>query len=318
MFKKLNKLTNLSIKIINLLYVIFVIAGIYLLILILDYFNIFSLINLILKALSPLFIGIIIAWLLNPIVNWLETKKIKRGIGTSLIYLIIIANIYLLFSLLIPNFTKQLNDFLAIIPELINTVDNAINSLLSHFRSNIDVDQVKTSITEGFINQYQRTTNNLPNILIDGAISVIGIVFTIIMGLVISFYLLYNNNGNTRIYLKIIPKRYRNDLRILLKSINTELSNYIRGLIIIQIILFLMYALIYWFIGHDAFILLALIGAITDIIPFIGPYIGGAIATIVGFTISPTVGYKTIIVTIITPTADSLILEAIKYALLTA
>jgi len=147
--------------------------------------------------------------------------------------------------------------------------------------------------------------------MFDGAISVISIAITWILALAIGFYLLYTYNGNIRKLIKIIPNKYQKDTKIILKKINNELSKYVRGLLLVQFIVFIMYAVIYWLIGHEAFILLALIGAITDVIPFIGPYIGGGIATVIGFTISPKVGYLTIISTIIMQLIEENILSPI-------
>ena len=64
--------------------------------------KILTFIGNILSVATPFFIGIVIAWLLDPIVTWLSKKKVNRTIGSSFVFLVFIVLLYLFFRLIVP------------------------------------------------------------------------------------------------------------------------------------------------------------------------------------------------------------------------
>ena len=108
--QNLNDVIGISKKILKLLYIILIVVGAYILLRIVKELRVFNIIINILKILTPLFIGIIVAWLLNPFVKWLETKKIRRTIGTILSYIILVACLFLLIKAIIPLLYNQTID----------------------------------------------------------------------------------------------------------------------------------------------------------------------------------------------------------------
>ena len=103
----LNNVIEISEKILNIAFIFILVVGTYALTILFKEWNVFGFIFSVLKVLSPLFIGILIAWLLRPIVNYLERKNIKRIFALIILYLIII--FILVFSLFtfIPEFIKK-------------------------------------------------------------------------------------------------------------------------------------------------------------------------------------------------------------------
>ena len=64
-------------------------------------------------------------------------------------------------------------------------------------------------------------------------------------------------------------------------------------------------------VGLNAAVVFGLFCGITDLIPYIGPYIGGAAAVIVGFTQSPIIGFATLVVAIIVQLVESYVLQPV-------
>ena len=126
----------------------------------------------------PLFIGILIAWLFDPFVRWLETKKIKRTFGAIITYLIILLVIFLVLVTLIPLLIEQVREFARIIPNVFDTVkvwgSDFFNSLQS---SNvIDFSKVEKEVfstIEGFA---KNITTTLPQ-------NILGIISNLFSGL---------------------------------------------------------------------------------------------------------------------------------------
>ena len=93
--------------------------------------------------------------------------------------------------------------------------------------------------------------------------------------------------------------------------LNVSLKNYVLGTIFVTIILFIFQSLGFLIAGLKAPLVFGLICAITNIIPYVGPYIGGIPAVLVGFTISPLVGILTLVSVIISQFLESYILTPI-------
>ena len=88
----------------------------------------------------------------------------------------------------------------------------------------------------------------------------------------------------------IIPTNWKDDYQELSHRINTSLRGYVQGVLIVMLLVFLTQCVGLTIAGLEAPILFALFCALTDIIPYFGPYIGAIPAIIVGFTISPITG----------------------------
>src|SRR5574344_1529543 len=96
-----NEIIKLSKKLLKLLYVIIAIVGVVAVIRFARELGVMTFVNAVLKILSPLFIGLIIAWLFNPIVRKLEQKGIRRTLGTVLVYIVFLGIIALILFTLI-------------------------------------------------------------------------------------------------------------------------------------------------------------------------------------------------------------------------
>ena len=88
----------------------------------------------------------------------------------------------------------------------------------------------------------------------------------------------------------MLPKTWKENFRELTKRINTSLRSYVQGVLLVMFLVFLTQSIGLTLAGMEAPLLFALFCAVTDIIPYFGPYIGGIPAVIVGFTISPITG----------------------------
>ena len=98
--KRLNDVIGLSKGVLHVLYIILIVVGIYAGTKLLQEWKLLSFLFELLTIVAPLFIGLFIAWLFDPIVSWLQSKKIPRVIGCILVYLIFFVGIGLLIYLM--------------------------------------------------------------------------------------------------------------------------------------------------------------------------------------------------------------------------
>lgn len=300
MFKKKDKLDIESLndalftlkKILKIGFIFSIIALVFLATRLIKEWNILIFIKEFLIVISPIFIGLIIAWLLDPIVKWIQNKKVPRIVSCILVYVVFIGGIFLIVSLMIPTFINQIKDFVGTVPELLKNLKNFTNELFTNFSNNhnIDLSSIKSQLFMSIENFGINITTNLPNTLISIAKSLVSGGMTFILGLMIGFYMLYDFDKVNENMLLFMPKTWRDGAYDLCLRINDSLRGYVQGVFFVMVLVFITQSIGLSLAGLKAPLIFALFCALTDIIPYFGPYIGAIPAVIVGFTQSPVIG----------------------------
>lgn len=308
----LNDVIGISKKILKLLYVFLIIIGAYVSIIVIKELGILKFLVSILKILSPLFIGIVIAWLLNPFVKWLESKKIRRGIGTTLAYIILIAAIFLLINAILPLLYKQTIDLVENFPNIFNTVKNWFSGILGNVESTaINVESIEKNILIRLDEISGNLSTSLPTFLINFIATIISSVGTFLIGLVIGFFLLLSCDDVGAVFYDIVPKKLIKGTKELWSNIETSLRNYVNGALLDAGVVFLVSTIAFAIIGLKSPVLFGLFCGLMNVIPYAGPYIGGAPAIVVAFSQSTGIGIAVLIAIIIIQTIEGNVLQTL-------
>lgn len=291
-YHKLNEVLNLGNNILKILLIAIIIVGIYVILMVLKELKVIDLILSILSILSPLFIGITIAWLINPLVNYLDKKGIRRGLGITLSYIVLIVLLLLIIISIIPIIYDQLIDLTNSIPTITESMHNTINSIVDKFNGVdvIDTEVLKNRLFKIVSNYGNNITNSLPNMLVTRTLGLISGIGNFLIGLIIGFFMLLSFNNITDTFLIFIPDRYHENTKELINRINKSLRGYVMGALFDATIIFIACSIVFALIGLKAPILFALFCAIMNVIPYAGPYIGAVPALIVGFSQSTGIG----------------------------
>ena len=243
-------------------------------------------------VISPIFIGFLVAWLFEPLVKKLQAKKVPRLLGCILSYLLILGVIFLIAYMFIPSLVTQIKDFVAAAPEIFKELTKFVTNIIEKFDTNhlINIKDVKKEITSIISNFGMCLVSNLPEYALSIGKSIINGGLNFVLGLMIGFYLLFDFDKVNENIDKMLPKTWKENFRELTKRINTSLRSYVQGVLLVMFLVFLTQSIGLTLAGMEAPLLFALFCAVTDIIPYFGPYIGGIPAVIVGFTISPITG----------------------------
>lgn len=295
--KKINEVTDLASKVLKVMYFLLLALGAYLVLLLFKETNILSFIWTVVKIVAPLFIGILIAWLFDPFVKWLQTKKIKRSVGALITYLILFLIVFLILSALIPLLINQVSEFARMAPDVFASIKTWCLGIFDHFRQYdyIDFSAIKSQFFDRFNEFAANVSKDLPTQIFNIISKFFSGMGTLILGLIIGFFLLVSFDSTSSLK-TLIPKRVRETSMDLINDVNNSLRKYVQGALIDCSVIFILTSIGLWAVGLKAPALFGFFCGLTNIIPYIGPYIGGAPAVIVGFTQSPTIGILTIVV----------------------
>ena len=308
-----NEVVSLSKKILHLFYIAMVIAMVLIVTIIAREWGVWKFLLSLLSVLAPFFIGFIIAWLLNPLVTKLESKKIPRSLSTIIVYAVFLLAGLLFIRFLIPTIYTQIEVLISNLPAIFKEIENFINNLFNRLNgfNGFDFNATKESILSTLTNSVNSFFTSLPTFLVNFVGTLFSSVITITFGLVIGIYILMDFNSINGHLLKLVPKKNRFEVSLLITNISTEVRKSVNGTFLVALMVFVCDSFGFWIIGLQAPLLFGLVCGITDLIPYIGPYIGGIVAAIIGFSQSPIIGIMTVIVAFIVQMLENNILQPI-------
>lgn len=294
---KLNDVITLSNKILKIVYVLAVILGIYVVIILCKELQIKGIVLTILRTIFPLFIGIFIAWLFDPFVTYLQRKGMRRGFGTFITYLLFIGTLTVIIGAIIPILSEQVNEFVKSMPSIFESIRGWCDNIFAKLNTidGIDAMSLKDELFKKIEEIGTGITSSLPDMLVHLVKSVFSGMGTFVVGLIIGFYLLLTFNNANDLLITLLPKKLQHDTRDLVNEVNTSLRRFIEGAILDCGLIFVVMSIAFWIVGLKAPLLFGLFCGITNIIPYAGPYIGGAPAVIVGYSQGPLIGTLTLI-----------------------
>ena len=310
---KLNEIIKVSRNILKIMFAFMIIGLILVTTYLIKEWKLLNFLGAVLSILSPFFIGIIIAWLLDPIVTWLQKNGFKRAIATVMVFLSFISLVVLFFVLLIPSFADQINEFIGSAPNVLNNIKNFGENLFDKLNNIYDYDftNIKEQLYGGLSNVVSGLTVTLPNKVISIASSIVSGGLNIIFGLFIAFYMLFDFNNVRKHLFNLLPKSIHADAITLTDRLNKTLKSYVQGTLLIMLLLFIFQSITFAIAGLSSPMLFGMFCAVTNVIPYIGPYIGGIPAIIVGFTISPVTGIFALLAVVIAQFLESYFLNPI-------
>ncbi|HEX7064780.1 MAG TPA: AI-2E family transporter [Bacillales bacterium] len=250
----------------------------------------------------PFLIAGLLFYLTRPLVQLLERWHVPRKVAILCIFLIIIGILTLAVNLLVPVVQRQFNRLIENVPTMINSIQNWIE----YWQANQD------SIPDFVIDAVHNAGNKLQGTFsaagssIGGILSsFVGFLFSLVVVPFILFYLLDDRAKFTQSVVRFFPRTRRDEIRHVLSDMDNALASYIQGQLIVSSCVGVLLLIGYLIIGLDYALLLALFGMVTNVIPFLGPFLAVIPAIIAAFFQDPIMVLYVIIVMIIAQQIES-------------
>ncbi|HAX17421.1 MAG TPA: hypothetical protein DCY00_02350, partial [Actinobacteria bacterium] len=256
---------------------------------------VFYVIYLVRTATTPLLIGIVIAYMLIPLVKLLQ-KKMRKIFAVTISYIIFLAIIFIILFFLIPLVIEQFKTFIMQIPYYMQSFSEYLSNLVATnalIKNMQDFFQIKSDqLTSEEISKYLLGMLNIENFnIFQGATTVTRTAFNIIVNFIIGpllgFYILKDTEMIHSAFLKIIPLRKKLEVDTILAKINRVFSRYIRGQLIISFIVGVLCTIALLILRIDFAVLLGFMAGLFNLIPFLGPIIGAIPAAFIALFVSP-------------------------------
>ena len=230
---KINEVADNASKVLKVMYFLLLALGFYLLLLLIKETKLLHLLWTIIKIVAPLFIGILVAWLFDPFVKWLQTKKINRTLGALITYLILFVIVFIILAALIPLLAEQISEFAIAAPGIFETIKGWTLGIFDYINNieSIDVNALKIEFFSNFNNIAGEIGKNIPATLISLISGFFSGMGTLLLGLIIGFFLLISFDSTASL-MNLIPRNIRETSMDLINDVNDSLRKYVQGAVI--------------------------------------------------------------------------------------
>ena len=253
--------------------------------------QILNIIGTILKISMPLFIGFGFAWLVEPMIKYLEGRNLSRKLSTAIVYVFFVLILTMLIVLVVPEFISQLKELIGQVPAFLVEIKDFITNIFDKFGDgDIDLSTVQANLITQVENVANNLTTNSLSGIVDTVSNIISSSASVLLGIMIGFYFSVDFDKIKNRIKSWIPIKYKDETFKIINDLNVMARGYVSGTLFtsLAVAFFTFVGLI--ISGISSPLLFAIFCGITNIIPYFGPYIGGIPTIIVAFSISPMCG----------------------------
>ncbi len=254
-------------------------------------YELFSKFSILSDIVLAIILSIILAYFLNPLVNYLQKKGLKRTVSTAIVYIGIVIILAILLVSFIPRTGKEIKNLGENLSVYISNFNIFINKIYSGY-SNVlgDTPELLQSIEKVIESNTQKLQDSISSgltNLITGISGFLSKAVTLILIPIITFYFLVDKNYFVKKLKEHIPEKYKDDIFTLSHQITDVMNQFIKGRLLMAIFVGTMTAIFLLIMDVQFAIVIGFITAIADIVPYIGPFLGFLPAVFLAFFSSP-------------------------------
>ncbi len=234
------------------------------------------------EVFPPLVLALVVIYFLNPIVTRLERAGVRRVFGSCAMYLLLLMVTAVTLAILVPTLISQGRTFGKEFPHISQKVSKLATDVSHELdqRFHIKVDAKRIVGERSFASRVGHFVGGF----LRGALQTVTLL---VIGIVLSFYLLIDLPRLQRAALRLIPPARRTEWREVGGEVGKAMGGFFRGQLLVALIVGVMSALGLLIIGLPYWLVIGLIAGFFNLVPLIGPFIGAVPAVLVAGTFKP-------------------------------
>ena len=227
-------------------------------------------------ALGPFLIALVLGYLMSPLVDVLSLR-LPRAVSILLVYLLFVVLVWGIVAWINPIIGHQVGELADNIPDYQVTAEGWFQQFVNFYKNLPISNEVRTSIQEALSSALGAVGTAVQTAVV-GTIRAISSALGFVVGLLIIpfwlFYVLKDKDRGFNALNNMLPRSWRNDVWRLLRIVNGVLSSYIRGQLILGLVVGIAVTIAMLVVGAPYPIILGIISGFTEVIPVIGPIVG--------------------------------------------
>ena len=284
----------------NAVYILCFLASLYIISLIIrPFWNIF---NVIYEILLPFILGFGIAFVLHPLVDWLERRKIPRLCAVLIVSLGLLIILVVAVISVFPIFLREIEELSANSAMIFQNIDDLFKSFANWFSF---LPEDKRPTITNLLAIFDRNPEIINDMLVNFALSFYSSLSLMLFVPMIAIYTLYDFNKIKCNFSNYLKKRKRTVWHAYFCDIKRLLENYSKGLFLVMLVMIILSTIGFYFIGLEYPLLFGIIIGLSNLVPIVGQLIGGTLVVIFALTQSVTIAIGALIIILILQLIES-------------
>ena len=269
-------------------------------------------------VLFPYILGLVLAYVLYPLVRRidhympavLKQRRLSRPLAIIIVYLMVILLIAGLMAFLVPVVINQVESLWAQREQLVAKGQALLGEWLIRYRATIP-EEWRRTIEENLVKAAGAVGQTVQGGIVS-TVSAVTSTVSLALGMVVIpfwlFYVLADEGQMANALEATVPDSIEPDVRNVLRITDDILSAYIRGQLLLCVVVGAMATVGFVLAGVDFAVLLGLIVGLCEFIPFVGPILGAVPALIVAVIESPVTALWALLVIVVVQQVENLFL----------
>jgi predicted PurR-regulated permease PerM len=241
--------------------------------------------------LAPFFTAIILAYICQPIVGWMERKGINRTIATILAILLMVGSAVVFVIILIPLFVAEAQALSQQFPAFVEAVrTNVLPWIKQHFGVDVPLDAqaIKQWVTENLKDgETGKAAGKIGASVFAkigvGGLAVIGFLVNLVLVPVVMFYFLRDWPKLVAFVDNTIPRRFHEQVERFSKQVDGVLAEFLRGQLSVMVVMAIFYSAALWMVGLQFALPVGIMTGILVFVPYLGSVSGFLLGTVAAF-----------------------------------
>jgi predicted PurR-regulated permease PerM len=239
--------------------------------------------KIILTVFFPFIVAALITYLLHPLVEKIHHMGLHRGLAVIIIYTLFFGGLGFALYKGVPVFIKQIRDLTENLPQFANQYRFWLGEIQN--RTSEWPMGIHERVEEGIV-AFEGRLERLLSTVLTSMVNILNSIFVIAIIPFIAFYMLKDIKVLKKAAWYLTPRKWRHQGILFLRDVNESLGSYIRGQLLVCVIIGSVSTVLFWFIDMKYPLLLGFIIGVTNVIPYFGPVIGAVPAVIIAATVS--------------------------------
>lgn len=259
-------------------------------------------------VLPPFIYALILVYLLRPPVNFLVSRNVPRLAAVIVTYLAVVLVLVIAGVFLIPIAAKQIAALIRNFPDYLETASDFFAAAKGRF-ARVELPGLIEGVLDNLSAQASAFGNRVLRGVPGGIFGIFGGLIDVILAPILAFYLLKDLPAIQENFSNLLPQRWRDELFIVLREIDVVVGGYLRGQVLVSLVVGVTISIYLWAIGVNFPVLLGMLSGVLNIIPYFGPIAGGAVAALVALFQSPNLALAVIIGMFVIQQIDSAVVS---------
>lgn len=252
----------------------------------------------------PFVLAVLLSYILNPFVVFLEQYRFSRTLALVVIYIIGLAVLTGAFAYGIPVVVRELTELGKAIPDIVDGAQDLVVSVHNRYRNMAFPPSIQEVVTDNLRN-LEDTLVQWTQTAINTLLGFFSNLFSLVLAPILAFYLLKDWDHIGRRIRSLFPVEWESAITSLWEEVDRVLVGFIRGYLFVSVLVGILTGIGLSLIGMNYVVLLAIIAGLTNFIPYFGPVIAAVPVVFLGLIESTRLAVQALLVMVVVQQLES-------------